>query len=184
MAEQTFRSPGFFEQEIDLSARQGTTLGIPAGVIGTSKMGPAFVPVTIGTTVDFENRFGSLDPDRFGPYAVREFLKHRNAVTFVRVLGAGANSTDSDLSDAELMETVKSAGFVLSSSAAADNTKAPGSVQFLCAVHDLDAEEIAGYPVFSDNKTFSERLAGGDEKVNLVRAVLFTPTGSRFKVLS
>lgn len=184
MAEQTFRSPGFFEQEIDLSARQGTTLGIPAGVIGTSKMGPAFVPVTIGTTVDFENRFGSLDPDRFGPYAVREFLKHRNAVTFVRVLGAGANSTDSDISNTEVMGTVKSAGFVLSSSTTEDSGKAPGSVQFLCAVHDLNSQEIAGYPVYSDNKTFSERLAGGDEKVNLVRAVLFTPTGSRFEVIN
>ena len=32
MAEQTFRSPGFFEQEIDLSARRATPLGIPAGV--------------------------------------------------------------------------------------------------------------------------------------------------------
>ena len=127
MAEQTFRSPGFFEQEIDLSARQGTTLGIPAGVIGTSKMGPAFVPVTVGTTVDFENRFGSLDPDRFGPYAVREFLKHRNAVTFVRVLGAGANTTESDLSNTELMGTVKSAGFVLSGSA---TNKSPGSIIF------------------------------------------------------
>ena len=183
MAEQTFRSPGFFEQEIDLSARQGTTLGIPAGVIGTSKMGPAFVPVTIGTTVDFENRFGSLDPDRFGPYAVREFLKHRNAVTFVRVLGAGANSIESDITNTEVMGTVKNAGFVLSSSAAGNNGKAPGSVQFLCALHELSTQEIAGYPVYSDNKTFSERPLGSDDEVNLVRAVLFTPTGSRFEVL-
>lgn len=182
MAEQTFRSPGFFEQEIDLSARQGTTLGVPAGVIGTSKMGPAFVPVIVGTTVDFENRFGSLDPDRFGPYAVREFLKHRNAVTFVRVLGAGANSTESDIANTETQGTVKSAGFILSSSATEDNGKSPGSVQFLCAIHDLNSEETAGYPVFSDNKTFSER-ASVDNKVNLVRAVLFTPTGSRFEVL-
>jgi len=180
MAEQTFRSPGFFEQEIDLSARQGTTLGVPAGVIGTSKMGPAFVPVTIGTTVDFENRFGSLDPDRFGPYAVREFLKHRNAVTFVRVLGAGANTTESDISNTEILGTVKSAGFILSGSG---TNKSPGSVQFLCAVHELNTQEVAGYPVYSDNKTFAERLAGGDDRVNLVRAVLFTPTGSRFEVL-
>ena len=49
MAEQTFRSPGFFEQEIDLSARKTAPTGTPAGVIGTSLRGPAFVPVTVGS---------------------------------------------------------------------------------------------------------------------------------------
>ena len=81
MAEQTFRSPGFFEQEIDLSARRAAPLGIPAGIIGTAEKGPAFVPVTVGTFSDFENKFGTLSIDRFGPYAVREFLKSKNAVT-------------------------------------------------------------------------------------------------------
>ena len=77
MAEQTFRSPGFFEQEIDLSSRQVNPIGTPAGVIGTAGQGPAFVPITVGSFADFETKFGSLDPNRFGPYAVREFLKHR-----------------------------------------------------------------------------------------------------------
>jgi hypothetical protein len=175
MAEQTFRSPGFFEQEIDLSAREGTTLGIPAGVIGASKMGPAFVPVTVGTVVDFENRFGTLDPDLFGPYAVREFLKHRNAVTFVRVLGAGANSTESDLLNTEVMGTVKGAGFALAASPTANS----GTVQFLCAAHDLNSAETAGFPVFTDNVSHE----GATGKVNLVRAVLLTPTGTRFEIL-
>lgn len=180
MPEQTFRSPGFFEQEIDLSARQGATLGIPAGVIGTSKKGPAFVPVTVGTFVDFENRFGTLDPNRFGPYAVREFLNHRNAVTFMRVLGAGANSTESDLENTAVMGTVKSAGFILSASSAG---LSPGAVQFLCANQSLQTGEMAGYPVFSDNKSFNERgTAGGD--ANVVRAVIFTTTGSRIEVLN
>ena len=175
MPEQTFRSPGFFEQEIDLSARQGTTLGIPAGVIGSSKMGPAFVPVTIGTVVDFENRFGTLDPDLFGPYAVREFLKHRNAVTFVRVLGAGANSAEADLLNTEVMGTVKNAGFVLESTSTANS----GSVQLLCAAHDLNSAETAGFPIFTDNVSHD----GATGKVNLVRAVLLTPTGTRFEIL-
>lgn len=176
MAEQTFRSPGFFEQEIDLSAREGTTLGIPAGVIGTSKMGPAFVPVTIGAFTDFENRFGSLEPDRFGPYAVREFLKHRNAVTFVRVLGAGANATDADLSNTEVMGTVKSAGFILSASSI---NKSSGAVQFLTAIHDLNCLETVGYPTFSDNNSYDCT----SNVANLVRAILLTPTGTRFEVL-
>ena len=49
MAEQTFRSPGFFEQEIDLSGQAQAPTGIPAGVIGPAQKGPAFVPVTVGS---------------------------------------------------------------------------------------------------------------------------------------
>ena len=101
MAEQTFRSPGFFEQEIDLSARVATPLGTPAGVVGTAERGPAFVPVTVGSLADFTARFGGLDQDRFGPYAVREFLKNRNAVTYVRTLGAGVIENDTDINNAE-----------------------------------------------------------------------------------
>ena len=47
MAEQTFRSPGFFEREIDLTQRSSEVVGVPAGVIGTAQKGPAFVPVTV-----------------------------------------------------------------------------------------------------------------------------------------
>ena len=42
MAEQTFRSPGFFEREIDLSAREAEPTGTPAGV----------GPVTIGDKLE------------------------------------------------------------------------------------------------------------------------------------
>ena len=80
MAEQTFRSPGFFEQEIDLTQRVQGPIGTPAGVIGTAERGPAFVPVTVGSFVDFTTKFGNLDSKRFGPYAVNEFLKNRDAV--------------------------------------------------------------------------------------------------------
>ena len=86
MAEQTFRSPGFFEQEIDATQRQQAPVGIPAGIIGTAEKGPAFVPVTVGSQVDFEAKFGKVDINRFGPYAVQEFLKNRDAVTYMRVL--------------------------------------------------------------------------------------------------
>ena len=61
MAEQTFRSPGFYEREIDLSGRVEEVVGVPAGVIGTSEVGPAFIPITIGSIGDFVNRFGELD---------------------------------------------------------------------------------------------------------------------------
>ena len=71
MAEQIFKSPGFFEREVDLTQRVQEISGVPAGVIGTSEMGPAFVPVTVGAVSDFIARFGNLDSEKFGPYAVR-----------------------------------------------------------------------------------------------------------------
>ena len=107
MAEQTFRSPGFFEREIDLSARQQAPTGTPAGIIGTSEKGPAFLPVTVGSFADFETRFGTLHPDRHGPYAAREYLKNKDAVTYLRVLGAGANESTGDISNTELYGIVK-----------------------------------------------------------------------------
>ena len=44
MSEQTFRSPGFFEQEIELTAPGAQPTGIPGGLIGAAASGPAFVP--------------------------------------------------------------------------------------------------------------------------------------------
>ena len=54
MAEQIFRSPGFFDREIDLTGVTERIEGIPLGVIGTSERGPAFVPITIGTFSSFQ----------------------------------------------------------------------------------------------------------------------------------
>ena len=82
MAERTFRSPGFFDAEIDLSQRQRGPLGTPAGIAGTAEKGPAFVPVSVGSLADFRTKFGNLDSTKFGPYAVNEFLKNRNAVSY------------------------------------------------------------------------------------------------------
>ena len=109
MTEQTFRSPGFFEREVDLSGRTRTIEGIPAGIIGTAQRGPAFVPVTVGSFLDFERKFGTLDPDRFGPYAVDAFLQNRTAVTYIRVLGAGANASAGDIAVTVQKGTVKNA---------------------------------------------------------------------------
>ena len=88
MAEQTFRSPGFFEREVDLTQRTREIEGVPAGIVGMAEKGPAFVPFTVGSFIDFERKFGKLDADFFGPYAVKEWLRHRTALTYVRVLGS------------------------------------------------------------------------------------------------
>ena len=111
MAEQTFRSPGFFEREIDLSGRETEPTGTPAGVIGVAERGPAFIPVTIGSMADFNARFGDLDPKMAGPYAVNEYLKHKDAVTYMRVLGAGSNDTTAEIEATRTYGIVAKAGF-------------------------------------------------------------------------
>jgi len=188
MAEQIFRSPGFFEQEIDLSARVTAPSGTPAGVIGTADRGPAFVPVTIGSFADFETRFGTLDPDRFGPYAVREFLNHRTSLTYLRVLGAGANESSSDFSNTETQGIVKNAGFRITGSAGGDGTKdlnPKGIVQFIAASHTVPVDEAVGYPIFTDNSSYN--LGGRDgasDTVRLIRGVILNSTGSKIQILN
>ncbi len=179
MAEQTFRSPGFFEQEIDLSARQLKPTGTPAGVIGTSDRGPAFVPVTVGSFADFETRFGTLNPDRFGPYAVREFLKHRTALTYLRVLGAGANETSGDITNTETYGFVKNAGFRLTGSQHQVSGSQVGGVVFLAGLHSPLGTESASHAVFTDNQSF-----GSDADINILRAAIFVATGTQIGVLN
>ena len=193
MAEQIFRSPGFFEQEIDISAKVGGPTGTPAGILGTSEIGPAFVPVTIGTFQDFMTRFGNTSPDRFGPYAVREFLKHRSAVTYMRVLGAGANKTIADFKTTRDKGTVKNAGFKVEANGSAwpnpdsvQDMRHSGSVQFIVAKHVVSASELTGFPAFSDNDSFraADGTLAADSTVNLVRGMILFASGTRGMILS
>ena len=185
MSEQVFKSPGFFEKEVDLSQRTGEITGVPAGVAGTAEIGPAFVPVTIGSMVDFKNKFGDIKAENFGPYAVKEFLRNRSAITYVRVLGAGANSTSQHINNTSQQGVVNAAGFLLTGSGYSSGdsvlNRAQGDVVFLTAFHQVPTNyETAGYPIFTDNRTFG--MSGGGF-VSLVRGMLFTTTGSRIEVL-
>ena len=139
--ERLFRAPGFFEREIDASQRVQPAFGTPAGIVGTAEKGPAFVPVTVGSMQDFRTRFGGLDSKRFGPYAVNEFLKHVKAVTYTRVLGAGANDSTTNITTTRNQGTVQSAGFKVmgvSASLANDITRRDnGGVCFIAAKHTL-----------------------------------------------
>ena len=190
MAEQVFRSPGFFEREIDLSERESEITGVPAGIIGASQMGPAFVPVTIGSFSDFVNKFGESNPDKgqFGPFAVKEFLKNRTAATFIRVLGAGTNETAADFEATRLYGYVKNAGFTVIGDTGATQgdsggTRAHGGVKFIVASHFVSASgEGVAYPQFSDNSTFD--LASHSNLAHLVRGMVFLATGTDLQILS
>lgn len=179
--ERTFRSPNFYEREIDLSAPQlRGPVGTPAGVIGTANKGPAFVPVTVANFDEFIATFGNLDPKRFGPYAVNEFLTHRAALTYLRVLGAGANSTDGQIATSNQTGRVTNAGFKLDGAVASDDSRARhvGAVQFLAARHQLQANEAFGMPMFTDNRSYNGSF------VNLIRGMVMLTSDARMMVLN
>ena len=105
MAELTFKSAGVSTREIDLSQpTSNPPIGIPAGVIGTSQEGPAFVPLTFGNYSDFTSTFGTSDGEKFGPMAVQQWLASAQSLTYLRVLGAGdgkkRNASTGDVTNA------------------------------------------------------------------------------------
>jgi hypothetical protein len=190
---QTFLSPNFYDREIDLSgpAPQGP-VGVPAGVIGTANQGPAFVPVTVGNFDQFIQFFGTLDPNRYGPYAAYYFLANRSALTFMRILGAGANASGTDIQRTLETGRTLNAGFHLDGSAAyAYSARDPGkgkkssdalgrtvgNVQFLAAKHTLQPDEAFGPAIFTDNSSFS-----GQQAINLVRGMVMLCSGARLMV--
>lgn len=178
--EQTFRSPNYFEREVDLSAPKAIVpIGTPAGIIGTSNKGPAFVPVTVANFDEFTSMFGGEDTKCYAPYAAKNFLDHRSALTFLRVLGAGANSTDAEIASTQLTGKVKNAGFTMEGSAATDDGKGRhvGAVQFLVGKHALQTNEAIGMPMFTDNDSFVGSYA------NVVRGIVLLASGARMMVL-
>jgi len=181
MAEQTFKSPGFFDTETVKERRQNleqiiTT--VPAGIAGFSEKGPAFVPVTVHSYERFVEIFGEANQDYPSTLAAKKYLENRDALTFVRVLGAGANTTGAHFSNTETFGTVENAGFILTASGVPDAGRVDyGMTQFICAEHNISNDEANGYPVFrSNNNTLSD-------EANLVRGILFTTSGSKFTVI-
>jgi hypothetical protein len=184
MAEQVFRSPNFFEREIELKAPPPSgPVGVPAGVIGTARKGPAFVPVTVSNWNEFVSLFGDLDPKKFGPYAVNEFLKNRTALTYMRILGAGANRTVDDINTTVTTGRVKNAGFTLEATTlhgtVDEYSRSVGGVQFLVANHTIQTDEADGMPMFTDNESRTQT-----NNITLVRGVVMMASGARMLVLS
>lgn len=179
MAEQTFRSPGFNDREFDQSQQTAVTpSGVPAGVIGTSQKGPAFVPVTVASFSDYVKKFGNLDPKRVSSYAVNEFLNYKTSLTFLRVLGAGTTTTTADIAKQLVTGQAKNAGFVVTGTTAfAADQRHQGAVQFLAARHQLQTNEAYGMPMFTGNDTYS------GSTVNLIRGMVLLASGARMFVL-
>ena len=185
MAETTFRSPGFVEREIDLSspATPGVS-GVPVGVIGTAEIGPAFVPVTVGNISQLQQVFGSPRASDVGLQGASQYLENGSALTFVRVLGCGANSSTSDFSTTAGQGTVKNAGFIIkgTSPAIGADARHKGAVQYITAKHWVSSSADIGYPIFTDNNSFS--VGSGDNFVQIVRGMVMLASGTRMQILN
>lgn len=113
MSELSFRSAGVSVRTIDQTRPTGIQpVGIPAGSIGTSVKGPAFVPTTVATIQDLVVTFGAPENDRAnGILAAAEWLQNQQSATYLRVLGAGEGLARESLGDNA--GRVKGAGFVV-----------------------------------------------------------------------
>lgn len=186
MAEQTFKSPGFFEREIEIIARPTDGVKyIPAAVVGPAEKGPAFIPTTVSSLEEFKNLFGEPNQQMPSGHAVAAYFAgaagSNTSLTFTRILGAGSGPKNS------VSGETPSAGFALKSSAVtvnedgSDDTRKLGATQFLVAQHDLADAEHLTVAMFNDNASHTtdmdETLDGGltaglDPKVEVIRAMI------------
>lgn len=188
MAQLKLGSAGVTAREIDLSGPVSQEpVGVPAGVIGTSVKGPAFVPVTVGNVSDFYAKFGKTDGKKFGPLAVTEWLRNATSVTFLRVLGVGDGKKR--ITDGSTAGSVTGAGFTVgniiprqSDGALFGNEYAnSGSNSVLGKTYFLGAfmSESAGSVVFSSAglQGTGSVTPGVETAVPIVRGVLMAPSG-------
>ena len=122
-------------REIDLSTKGSVQVlpsGTPAGVIGTAKKGPAFVPHVFANMQQFGDKFGSVTENsllsnghRFGPLAINEWMKNSQAGAFVRLLGVG------DGTKAGSGGRASGAGFVVGAEQVQENGKVGRSSKVL-----------------------------------------------------
>lgn len=195
MTQISFKSAGVSARTINLTGPTAIQpSGIPAGVIGTSIAGPAFVPVTLATVNDFIATFGETNNDIYvGPLAVSEWLRNAQSATFIRVLGAGDGSARQTTSP---RGRVNGAGFVVGQQlpqgdsgvggALGNNTYAVagnplGRTYFLGAFmsqYELNgANTVVSSTIFTDA---GKSVSG----VPVVRAVLFAASGTQLYLSS
>ncbi len=180
MANQIFLFPGFYGTEQELTPTTNGPVGVPGGLIGSAQKGPAFVPITVGSYADFVTAFGQTSPRHVATYAAQKFLENQSALTYMRVLGAGSNTTSADFDATRTKGIVKNAGFNVSSSKV--NFGSVGSVQFLTARHVITSSEAYGFPMFSNNDSYFN--SGAIDEVYLLRGVLFSANDTKIQVLS
>ena len=84
-------SPGVFTNEIDESFLPAAIGDIGACVVGPTVRGPALIPTVVNNYGEFKQIFGeaftseSVTRQYYTSYAAKEYLKHGNRLTVVRI---------------------------------------------------------------------------------------------------
>ena len=178
MAELTFKSAGVSSREIDISGPQEVVpAGVPAGIIGTTQQGKAFVPITVANFNQWKKIFGETDGEKFGPLAVNEWLKNAQSVTFVKVLGAGNGKKRTTTGNDQ--GKVTNAGFVVGKELVQTNGVVGANVfansnGVLGRTHFLGCfmSESAGSDIFS-----SAGRQDSPTAVPIIRGIVFAASG-------
>ena len=171
----------------------------PAVVVGTSRKGPAFVPMSFSDSKTFLKRFGNsyisglktTPVDKFtnyAPLAVLEWLTNSSAVTFIRVLGVGDGKRR--IQDGLNIGDVTNAGFTvgeqqpdhtfLSGSLGPNTFANVGGVLGRTYFLGCFMSESVGSNIFSSaglQGTGSVNGIGINTSVPIIRGVLMTPSG-------
>ena len=186
MAEQTFKSPGFFEREIEIIKRPVVSnSATPVGLVGPAKKGPAFVPTTVYSQDEFIRIFGEPDRRMLSGHAAAEFFRNNGqALTFCRTLGSG--HWNNGIKNAGFKLTHTAGNTVPAGGANLTVNKLRGAVHFITAKHKVANSEFLSLGLFSDNDSHttdfdSDRAGAGglaeeatEGDVELIRAMIFT----------
>lgn len=192
MAERVFLSPGVYDREIEILPQNQGPVGTPGGALGSSILGPAFVPVTVGNFNQFTQIFGdNVDGERQGVIAAREFLRNGTAFTYTRVLGAGLGGSISSVNvDTTSVSYFERAGFVAGNEKLNGVTSTDVSGSWLSgsnfwvighAVQDVDVSSLylqgliegAGTPISS-----SLALSGSSRSSGILQRATILTSGS------
>ena len=180
MAQLKLGAAGVTANEIDISGPSPfVPTGIPAGVIGTSKQGPAFVPITLGLLSDFEAKFGTVDSKNFGPMAVLEWLRNARAVTFLRILGVGDGLARQD-GNGTYPGSVTNAGFIVGEELPNESVGKLDANPYANAGGNLGRTYFLGcYMSESAGSTFFSEagIQPTAKALPIVRGVLMAPSG-------
>ncbi len=178
MSEQVFKSPGFFEREIEIQSKppKKEPNSSPVGIIGPTEKGPAFVPVTLNSMDDYKKVFGDIQKDKLAGHAVSEFFNSKTTATgvqasiqFIRTLGLGAEPAGA--SDYNQTGESPSAGFKCIKNGNF------GGVQFLAADHTIATNEKFASGMFSLHNT-------NTTEQKLIRAVFFLHKECQLKIVA
>lgn len=83
-----FVSPGVYTKEQDFSVF-ASRIGITRlGLVGKTAKGPAFEPIKVSTSDEYQLRFGGTNPDLPLSYVANAFLTQSNELNVTRILGS------------------------------------------------------------------------------------------------